>query len=76
MPRRLATNLASGHQSVRRYRPHLSYAVRMEVARRKTPSPVFMVLLIPFGVSSGYVSVTLAFLLSHAGMRTDRKSVV
>ena len=42
----------------------------MEVARRRTPAPVFMVLLMPFGVSAGYVSVTLAFLLSRAGMHT------
>ena len=35
-----------------------------------------MVLLTPFGVSAGYVSVTLAFLLSHAGMHTAAVAVV
>jgi PAT family beta-lactamase induction signal transducer AmpG len=48
----------------------------MDVARRKTPAPVFMVLLIPFGVSAGYVSVTLAFLLSRAGMHTAAVAAV
>ncbi len=35
-----------------------------------------MVLLMPFGVSSGYVSVTLAFLLSRAGMHTAAVAAV
>jgi MFS transporter, PAT family, beta-lactamase induction signal transducer AmpG len=48
----------------------------MDVARRKTAAPVFMVLLIPFGVSAGYVSVTLAFLLSRAGMHTAAVAAV
>ena len=34
------------------------------------PSFVFLPLFSPFGISSGYVSVTLAFLLSRAGMST------
>jgi MFS transporter, PAT family, beta-lactamase induction signal transducer AmpG len=48
----------------------------MDVARRRTPAPVFMVLLMPFGISSGYVSVTLAFLLSRAGMHTAALAAV
>ena len=48
----------------------------MDVARRRTPAPVFMVLLMPFGVSGGYVSVTLAFLLSRAGMHTAAVAAV
>ena len=35
-----------------------------------------MVLMMPFGVSSGYVSVTLAFLLSRAGMHTAAVAAV
>lgn len=42
----------------------------METSRRKTPAAVFLVLMTPFGVSAGYVSVTLAFLLAKAGMPT------
>ena len=34
------------------------------------PSAVFLPLFSPFGISSGYVSVTLAFLLSRAGLST------
>lgn len=34
------------------------------------PSVVFLPLFAPFGISSGYVSVTLAFLLSRAGLST------
>ncbi|CAN5136727.1 hypothetical protein BH09PSE2_BH09PSE2_12590 [soil metagenome] len=37
-------------------------------ADRRTPAWVFLPLLLPFGVSAGYVSVTLAFLLKGAGM--------
>lgn len=48
----------------------------MDVARRRTAAPVFMVLLTPFGVSSGYVSVTLAYLLAHAGMHTAAVAAV
>jgi PAT family beta-lactamase induction signal transducer AmpG len=37
----------------------------------RTPhTSVFMVLLLPFGISAGYVSVTLAYLLTHNGMTT------
>jgi MFS family permease len=32
------------------------------------PAWVFLPLLLPFGISSGYASVTLSYLLSHAGM--------
>lgn len=42
----------------------------MQPPRRRIPAPVFMVLLAPFGASSGYVSVTLAFFLARAGMHT------
>ncbi len=48
----------------------------MDLTQRRTPSPVFMVLLVPFGVSSGYVSVTLAFLLARAGMPTAAVAAV
>ena len=48
----------------------------MNVTQRRTPAPVFMVLLVPFGVSSGYVSVTLAFLLARAGMHTAAVAAV
>jgi predicted MFS family arabinose efflux permease len=34
------------------------------------PSAVFLPLFAPFGISSGYVSVTLAFLLARAGLST------
>ncbi len=34
------------------------------------PSAVFLPLFVPFGISGGYVSVTLAFLLSRAGLST------
>ena len=34
------------------------------------PSAVFLPLFAPFGISSGYVSVTLAFLLGRAGLST------
>jgi PAT family beta-lactamase induction signal transducer AmpG len=37
---------------------------------RAPPSAVFLPLFSPFGISSGYVSVTLAFLLSRAGLST------
>ncbi len=37
---------------------------------RNPPPAAFLVLLVPFGVSSGYVSVTLAFMLAKAGMPT------
>ena len=37
----------------------------------RTPSPaIFLPLFAPFGVSGGYVSVTLAFLLGRAGLST------
>jgi predicted MFS family arabinose efflux permease len=38
--------------------------------RRQPPSALFLVLLLPFGVSSGYVSVTLGFVLAKAGLHT------
>src|SRR5450631_2985272 len=34
------------------------------------PSAIFLPLFAPFGISSGYVSVTLAFLLGRAGLST------
>ena len=34
------------------------------------PSAIFLPLFLPFGISSGYVGVTLAFLLSRAGLST------
>jgi MFS transporter, PAT family, beta-lactamase induction signal transducer AmpG len=34
------------------------------------PAAIFLPLFAPFGISSGYVSVTLAFLLSRAGLST------
>ncbi len=37
---------------------------------RQLHTSVFMVLLLPFGISSGYVTVTLGYLLSHHGMTT------
>ena len=41
----------------------------IEAAPVKTPhTSVFMILLIPFGVSTGYVSITLAYLLGSHGM--------
>src|SRR3954462_9141196 len=37
-------------------------------AGRRTAHPVvYLVLYLPFGIASGYVTVTLAWLLSHAG---------
>jgi MFS family permease len=42
----------------------------MEAPRRATPPIVFLILLTPFGVSGGYVGVTLAFLLAKAGLAT------
>lgn len=42
----------------------------MPPARKETPSAIFLVLVLPFGVSAGYVGVTLAFLLAKAGMPT------
>ena len=35
---------------------------------RPTPSWVFLPLLLPFGISAGYATVTLSYQLSHAGM--------
>jgi MFS family permease len=35
---------------------------------KTTPAWVFMPLVAPFGISSGYVSVTLAYILTHAGL--------
>ncbi len=37
-------------------------------ADRKTPAWVFLPLLLPFGISAGYASVTLSFMLKGAGM--------
>ena len=37
-------------------------------ADRRTPAWVFLPLLLPFGISSGYATVTLSFLLKGAGM--------
>jgi MFS family permease len=42
----------------------------MTALRAKTPTVVFMFLLTPYGVSSGYVGVTLAYLLAQAHMPT------
>jgi len=42
----------------------------LAVVSRKTPSSLFLLLLTPFGVSAGYVSVTLAFMLAKAHMPT------
>ena len=33
---------------------------------------VFLVLILPFGVMSGYLTVTLAYLLSQAGMSVEQ----
>ena len=45
--------------------------------REKHPHPiVFMFLIIPFGVLGGYVSVSLAYLLSKAGISVDRVAVL
>jgi PAT family beta-lactamase induction signal transducer AmpG len=39
-----------------------------EIVVRRGPHPaLYMVLYLPFGVSAGYVTVTLSWLLSHAG---------
>ena len=35
---------------------------------RRTHPAVYLVLIIPFGVTNGYVSVTLGYLLAHAGV--------
>ena len=35
---------------------------------RTTPAWVFLPLLLPFGISSGYATVTLSYQLSHSGM--------
>jgi MFS family permease len=37
---------------------------------RRTPAWAFLILVAPFGISAGYVGVTLAFLLAKAGMPT------
>ena len=36
---------------------------------KQTHPSVFMILIIPFGVMEGYVSVTIAFLFTKAGTR-------
>src|ERR1700760_4333438 len=38
--------------------------------RREAPASIFLVLLLPFGVSSGYALVTLSYLLAKAGLPT------
>ncbi|MEI9996990.1 MAG: MFS transporter [Rhizomicrobium sp.] len=41
----------------------------MSIRQAGKPHPiVYLILCIPFGVTSGYVSVTLGFLLAHAGV--------
>lgn len=47
-----------------------SYAATSARRGPAPPSAVFLPLFAPFGISSGYVSVTLAFLLSRAGLST------
>lgn len=44
------------------------YAYQMQ--SREVPAPIFLLLLIPFGVSAGYAGVTLGFLLAKGGMPT------
>jgi predicted MFS family arabinose efflux permease len=48
----------------------LSLAVPQAPHASVAPSVVFLPLFAPFGISSGYVSVTLAFLLARAGLST------
>jgi MFS family permease len=45
-------------------------------ARPRTPAPAFLFLLLPFGISGGYVSVTLVFLLAKAGMPTAEITLI
>jgi MFS family permease len=44
----------------------------MTTRQRHTHPIVFMFLMIPFGVMAGYVAVTLAYLLSKAGIPVER----
>jgi PAT family beta-lactamase induction signal transducer AmpG len=48
-------------------------AISPPAATRKTPHPyVFMFLFIPFGAMTGYVTVTLGFLFSNAGISVEK----
>src|ERR1700761_6158842 len=40
-------------------------------ARRGAHPIVYLVLYLPFGITTGYVTVTLAWLLSHAGASVE-----
>jgi len=57
-----------------RLTPHVDAAPRSAAPsaprRPAAPSAVFLPLFSPFGISSGYVGVTLAFLLARAGLST------
>ena len=41
-------------------------------APRGTHPIVFLFLILPFGIMSGYLTVTVAYLLSHAGISTEK----
>jgi MFS transporter, PAT family, beta-lactamase induction signal transducer AmpG len=48
-----------------------SHAIARDCTAVRPPHPfIYLVLILPFGISSGFVTVTLAYQLSHAGVDT------
>src|SRR6185436_17010726 len=52
-------------------RSHADFLDRMSAARRTHPF-VFLVLILPFGVMSGYLTVAVAYLLTKAGVSLEQ----
>jgi len=51
--------------------PPVCYPARL-MTRRHTHPSVLMLLIMPFGVLNGYLVVTLAYVLSHAGLKVEQ----